>query len=103
MGFSLLRLSYIGCGAMHLQSASLKNREQAPIFNLALCTFGATAIAFGLIAVLYMPRSDNKSGGSICYQPTPKTSMDNTASTAHRCFDSRALTPFHGLFTASTQ
>ncbi len=37
---SLLCLSNIGCGAMHLQSASLKPCEQAPIFNLAFCTFG---------------------------------------------------------------
>ena len=37
---SLLRLSNIGCGAMQLQSASLKPCEQAPISTFALCTFG---------------------------------------------------------------
>ena len=49
---SLLCLSNIGCGAMHLQSASLKPCEQAPIFNLRPLHFVATAIAFGLIAAL---------------------------------------------------
>ena len=37
---SLLRLSNIGRGALHLQSACLKICECAPIFNLALCTYG---------------------------------------------------------------
>jgi hypothetical protein len=49
---SLLRLNNIGRSAMHLQSASLKISEQAPIFNLCTLHFVATAIVFGLIAAL---------------------------------------------------
>ena len=49
---SRLRLSNIGCGAMHLQSASLKPCEQASISTLPFAPSVATAIAFGLIAAL---------------------------------------------------
>jgi len=48
-----------------LQNAKLKIREQVPIFN---CRFlhlrCATAVALGLIAALYLPRSDDKMGGT---------------------------------------
>jgi len=47
------------------QNAKLKIREQVPIFNCRLLHLRcATAVALGLIAALYLPRSDDKMCGT---------------------------------------
>ena len=57
---SLLRLSNIGRGALHLQSACLKICECAPIFNLALCTYGGYRYCLRLNRSVVKPRLKSK-------------------------------------------
>ena len=57
---SLLRLSNIGRGALHLQSACLKICECAPIFNLALCTYGGYRSCVRLNRSVVKPRLKSK-------------------------------------------
>ena len=57
---SLLRLSNIGRGALHLQSACLKICECAPIFNLTLCTYGGYRYCLRLNRSVVKPRLKSK-------------------------------------------
>jgi len=59
--------SAVSVAVQALQNAKLKIREQVPIFNCRLLHLRcATAVALGLIAASYLPRSDDKIGCADC-------------------------------------